>query len=408
VQSALWALGETVRPENAVSTWTLAPPEVIEQLVVRGEEFDQKDSSMALAFCSAVRRRAAEGWSMSAIHRIACYARDAADPRPNVMPVRSSISGEEVTDNLEMSALNCVRGAAIYTLGALMTHSTSAIDVCLEALRFAANDPHPSVRIAVQAATRGLLKAEPGEALTIFLASCGHEDDRVLASSECRRFLHSSWRSHWSELAPLFERMIDSQVPAASQLGAEFATAAWFYDNNLEDLFLRCEMGTAPQRLGVARVAAAACSEDEAPKAKTFGVLLNSLRDMDATVGEAATEVFLNDDFLSRAFAPEVAAAYARSGAFTARPETLVRALARNLLQAERYLEAIGVMAVRFGELTGPKLPWSLDSELTTLILALYESTEAAKIREACLDAFDALLRVSSPRIQHYLENLGR
>ena len=75
---------------------------------------------------------------------------------------------------------------------------------------------------------------------------------------------------------------------------------------------------------------------------------------------------------------------YARSAAFIAKPDALIDPLAEDPSQIGRFLEAIGVLAARFGELSGPKLPWDLDSKLTTLILGLYESTEDAEIRRAC------------------------
>jgi hypothetical protein len=247
----------------------------------------------------------------------------------------------------------------------------------------------------------------PAEAIAIFLNACAHEDDRVMASRECRSFLHLAWQDHTSDLKALFERMIGSKVKAAAELGAECATAAWLYERNLEPLFRRCENGTTAQRLGLTSVAAGACSHQQNPSAEVRALLTRSMNDPDATVSQAAADIFSHDAFLTRALAPEIAGIYAKSDAFVAHPKALIVPLAEDLAQAGRFQEAIGTMAIRFSELSGMQVPWDLESELTTVILSLYESTEDAKIRNACLDAFDALLHASSPRIQRHLDKLG-
>ncbi|HSS47934.1 MAG TPA: hypothetical protein VLX28_03205, partial [Thermoanaerobaculia bacterium] len=192
-----------------------------------------------------------------------------------------------------------------------------------------------------------------------------------------------------------------------AQLGAECTAAAWLYDGHLESLFRRCENGTTAQRVGVTTVAAKACSNQESPSAEARSILIRSMDDPDATVSQAAAEVFSHKAFFTKALAPDIATAYARSGAFIAHPKSLLRPLAEDLSQAGRFQGAIGIMASRFGELSGTQVPWDLESELTTVILSLYESTEDAKIRNVCLDAFDDLLRASSPRIQRHLDKLG-
>lgn len=406
VRAALWSAGDLSRPEDAVSAWELAPPQEIERLAAYGEMLDGAGESMGAPFCSAVHRRSAERWSPATIDRLARYAESAKDPEFDAMPVRTRGTDGEETDNLGISALNCVRGAAVYALGALSLEDAGTVERRLIALRLASQDSHPAVRIAVQGAARALIERMPNEALALFLAACDHDDDRVLASSECRRFLLIAWRLHIRELAPLFERMIESKVAAVAQLGAECATAAWLYDAQLKELFDRCENGSSPQRLGVARVAVEVCSDDGEPKADALELLTRFLGDQDSVVSHTAAEVFAREGFISKACAPVVAADYARSAAFIARPNAVVKALAREPSQVGRYLKAISVMAARFSELSGPKVPWNLDSELTTLILGLYESTGDIEIRDSCLDAFDALLRASSPRIQRYLDSL--
>ncbi|HVF60710.1 MAG TPA: hypothetical protein VNJ70_12965 [Thermoanaerobaculia bacterium] len=406
VRAALWAVGDSARPENAVPAWEPAPPSAIERLAAYGEELDGIQASMALPFCSAVRRRGAERWSPSTVDRLARYAESAKDPEAGAMPVRRRRAGGEETDDLGTSALNCTRGAAVYALGALSLEEAEGVERRLIALRSASQDPHPAVRIAVQGTARALWKMAPREAFTLFLAACGHDDDRVLASSECRYFLLMAWRKHLRELTPLFERMINSEVAAAAQLGAECVTAAWLYRAQLEELFRQCESGSCPQRVGVARVAVGACSSDGDPSEDALALLTRFLEDQDSAVSSTGAEVFSQEGFLAKGCAPAIAAGYARSAAFVACPDALVEALAKAPSQVGRFLDAISIMAARFAELSGPKVPWNLDSELTTLILGLYESTEDTEIRNACLDAFDALLRASSPRIQRYLDSL--
>src|SRR5262249_12930403 len=155
-------------------------------------------------------------------------------------------------------------------------------------------------------------------------------------------------------------------------------------------LFRLCQAGNPAQRKGVAVVGAVACSENGL--AEAIATLTLCFRDPDAEVSKTAARVFSRDGFLQSASAPKLGAEYARTGAFLEDPDALIDPVAEDLAQAPRFSDAIVTMASRIGELPRQNRPWDLESKLTTLILALYERTDDRSAREACLDAFDALL----------------
>lgn len=404
IRSALYALVDVSQPANAAPEWAPAAAEALERLVQRAEEFAGTDPSVARAFCWAVSRRPTDTWSASTVERLARYAESALDPEPSSLAVRNSIDGKEA-NHLESSALNSVRGAAVYALAAPSLEDSALQERRLSALRAASRDPHCAVRIATQGAARTLLRGNAQAAMELFLAASEHQDDRVLGSSEARQFLIRTWRDHQHVLEQLFRRMIASDVPAAAQLGAECVTAAWLFDGRLEELFRLCQSGNPAQRRGVVAVAVVACSDDE-PPAEAIATLMPLFGDRDVEVSNTAARVFSRARFLERASTPQVAAEYARTGAFLKDPDALIDPLAEDLAQAPRFGDAIAVVARRLGELPREKIPWDLESKLTTLILAVYERTDDHTAKEACLDAFDALLRASSPRIQKYLDRL--
>ncbi len=226
----------------------------------------------------------------------------------------------------------------------------------LRAFQVASGDPNGAVRVAVQAAARQLLIDDPQTAIELFLAASDHEDDRVLASSEARRFVDRVWREQLNALEPLLHRMIASDVAAAAQLGAELIAAAWLFDGRLGGLLRQCQTGNPSQRRGVAAVAAVACS-GEGIATEAIATLTPFFRDPDAEVRKMAAKVFSREGFLEHVSAPQIAAEYARSSAFLENPKVFINPLAEDLAQTPRFGDAIVVMAGRLASKLTPPRP---------------------------------------------------
>jgi hypothetical protein len=88
-------------------------------------------------------------------------------------------------------------------------------------------------------------------------------DDRLLATVHVYNFIRLLLRDHFDELRPTIERMLRSGAPDVAQSGARLAGLATLYHERAADLEREAATGNAPQRRGLAEVAAANVALEE-------------------------------------------------------------------------------------------------------------------------------------------------
>jgi hypothetical protein len=387
----LHAAAATSPPTTDATDWRPASDDEVRILV---EHVGYRENErIAAGMCWLMRQRHASLTTPQCLDLLCRYATD--HPHPAAGWVLSS--NRELDYDAE--SMNCTRGTAVGAIGQLLFAEPCQVGGFEPALRRAAGDAHPAVRVAAVEACLPVLNADRNLAVDLFLAACTGPDE-MLASRWVSEFVRYSLWSHHRELGPLLRRMAGSSVPTVANTGA-----AWLTVGSLDGRFPRDEIdglagGTPAQRTGVARAAAHNC-DDPADLARCVELLGRLVDDADEEVRKQAGEFVRRAGVLRSLDGRGLAAAFVAGREFGREPSGLVEALRRHpdsLIPLAPVIEAVCVRVA--GDLTDParrvKMQggYALD-RFVPLILRLYEQAEQTadgRLRAACLDWWDQLL----------------
>ena len=117
------------------------------------------------------------------------------------------------------------------------------------------------------------------------------DDLRVAASHNAVHFFNSGIKSHPEKLTPLIARMLKAPQADVAKEGAREVAARWLFEGYFEYEVENCLRGSAPQRKGLAQVAAHFVAEPEHfDKCKSIIVRLKD--DPEEDVRQALVPVF--------------------------------------------------------------------------------------------------------------------
>lgn len=369
--------------------WQPASHATLEELLLLPRVQELPD--YALRVCRILENYSHVHWSPEVLQVLVWTARQHPDPDP--------LDETSATQNLEIQAVECTRGVAGHTVAGLLFSQPGMVDDLVPAIESLVNDPHPAVRIAAVAACLPVLRIDDQRAVGWFLKACEGQES-ALSSNAVHQFLRYSLHSHCADLAPLIERMIESDLPEVSRAGAVWATAAHLQWGKLSNLFERCLPGSPAHRLGVARVTVEFFRE-QLEVVRTKNLLESLAEDPAPEVQEEIAQVFRKKEVLQR-FQPTdpFLASFAGSRAFQAHPSYLLYALEphASLLPFAPCILRVGrTFAGELAEAAGD-IRTGIAGDVHTLVpilLRLYEQSSKAgneEVHQACLDVWDQLL----------------
>ncbi len=380
--------------EGAPANWRSAPVDRIEDLL-RHIQDSLKERNIAWALCQLVRMRAAEHWSDWVLNLVRGFAE--SQPEPGDSPALETEEGEDIYIAVEES----VRGAAAEALMELLFEKRELTDTFIPTVEKLVSDPKPVIRVAAQGLCIPLLNVDRDMAVRLFLKSCDHPDDRVLAGTHINRFLMYTWNRHPSDLAPLLERMVESDNEEAAKMGAFWATAGQIGEGFYGELAVRCLDGSEAHRQGAAKAMAQLLRRPESKQAALSG-LLDLLHNSDEAAENEAADLLRQEEILESPDGPVLAGAYIRSSAMEDDPRDLFYGLGNFTGSLVPYASVLQEAVQRLG---GNLAPATRDFSsklsgaarlLPEILLRLYEQAEGQdliSVRNACLDAWDSLLR---------------
>lgn len=383
--------------EGATANWRPAPAERIEE-ILRHIQGSLKERYIAWAVCQLVRARTAESWSDWVLGLLRSYAE--SQPTPGDLPALEAGSGEEDTD-IDIAVEESVRGGAAETLAELLFERQELAEAFLPTIEKLASDPNPVMRVAAQGLCIPLLNVDRDRAVRLFLRSCDHTDDRVLAGTYTNQFLRYTWNRHPNKLAPLLERMVASDNEKAAERGAFWAAAGQFGESLYGDLATRCLAGTEAQRKGVAKALAKLLDRPES-KQTALRELVALLHSSDEAANYEVAGLLREEAILGSPEGPMLAEAYIRSSAMEDDPGDLFYGLKNFSGSLVPYAPTLLTAVERLG---GDLAPATRDLStrlsgavrlLPEILLRLYEQAEgpeSRQVRKTCLDAWDSLLR---------------
>ena len=162
----------------------------------------------------------------------------------------------------------------------------------------------------VQSCVVGTLRAmayhDDGSALALF-GRMDAGDERLLATIDVYEFIRSLLYDHFDELRVTIERMLRSDTQDVAHAGARLAGIASLHHERAIDLDREAAAGHAPQRRGLAEVAAANIAlSDSDCRAWCEERLVSFFNDTDEEVRKAAAICFLRLTDESRAIASKL------------------------------------------------------------------------------------------------------
>jgi hypothetical protein len=154
------------------------------------------------------------------------------------------------------NGINTTRGRAAEAMRDLIWRDAAYIPRLRDALERMVLDPSTCVRSCVAGTLRAVAYHDASLALALF-QRMDTEDDRLLATVHVYDFIRSLLPDHFDDFRPTIERMLRSGDADAAQAGARLAGLAALYHDRAADLDREAATGSAPQRRGLAEVAAA-------------------------------------------------------------------------------------------------------------------------------------------------------
>jgi hypothetical protein len=325
--------------EGAPADWSPAPVERIEELLyyIKGS---LNERYIAWAVCQLVRIRSSEAWSDWVINLLRGYAEYQLEPSD--LPAFEATQGEDFGLILQ----NSVRGAAAEALMKLLFEKPDLTESFLPMIEKLASDSNPVMRGAAQRLCLPLLNVDRTRAVQLFLQSCDHLDDRVLASDYTNHVLSYIWEEHPNDLAPLLDKMIDSDNEKAAERGAFWATVGHVVEGLYDGLAARCLAGSEAHRKGTVEAMGQLLLHWPESKQAALRGLLDLLHDSDKAASNEVADLLRRKEILG-------------SHDFSTGPSRALRLLPEILLRLYEQAE-------------GPEL---------------------RAVRNTCLDAWDSLLR---------------
>lgn len=208
--------------------------------------------------------------------------------------------------------------------------------------------------------------------------------------------------------------MVQSDVPDAARLGAQWVTADRYEYGRSFELYSKCADGTAVQRRGVARGRHGVLLWRDVDQEAVEAELLRLFSDDDEAVRQEASKAALDEKVLAAPVGPRLALAYVESDAFLDHPERLALTLERDGVDLSAYTDVVLAVASRFSEELAPRTRdmtsrlAGAGDRLSLVLLRLYDTALKAGDRgtaEKCLDAWDTLLERQVGRSESHLDH---
>ncbi|MDX2039414.1 MAG: hypothetical protein SFX72_22400 [Isosphaeraceae bacterium] len=395
------------KPPNETSDDSTREEATIAQIesIIRRFAFLEETREFAMSVCRVIRERHDCDWRDDIVQLLSRLATDHADPLsgPDAVTRARNLDPEGesgVWSDVELTSINCVRGAAAGAIKALLFDQPNRLGMLQAAVDSLVDDPHAAVRAAAVGLALPIYNIDRAKAVDVFLRACEHPDDQVLTAYDLRRFLGYTILEFAETLRPLIDRMVNSKLGNVAKLGAAWAALGWVHRGHFDDIMSDRAERTRWQRVGVAEALANAVSEghDSSDVLERLQALFD---DSEKEVRDAASGVFRVASFFDRvSSAPSVADAFLGSEALDDNVDDLLHGLEEFSGSLKPYSSVICGLADRFA---GPLASEARDyrtrrpldaGQLAKVLLRLYEQSEDdRKLRRRCLDAWDVLLR---------------
>jgi hypothetical protein len=359
--------------------------------------------------CAPIAKLAKQEIPEDILDIVAWYATE--DPNPTEELWRESPEDKTVYYGGDMvtTAINSVRGTAAGAIAELTWNSPDRFARFLPQIKALIQDRIVAVRSEAVRILLGQLNHESDQAVTMFLTLCGTDEDRLLGTHHVTRFIQYASPSHYTELRPLFERMVQSQYSEVRQAGARLNALAHFQSTEAVDLVEQClKSEDVHVRKGCAEVAAANL-QHEVCAPFCHRTLPQFFNDPDKDIRDIAASFLreLEGDELSSV--TDLVKLFFESPAFGENTDDLVYALERSTSHLPELTFNVCERLLNLANSDNPSHHLFHDtSTLTKLLIRIYRQTGNEELQEQCLDLMDNMLRADIWDITSELQEYDR
>ncbi len=337
------------------------------------------------------------------------YAMEDPDPDKDTWRIESLPGGQPYYGgSIDTAGMNSTRGAAALVIGDLLAADVSYSPHFLPTIELLIHDPIVSVRACAIKALMALAMIDREQA-AVWLAETCQSDEQLLSSDYVHRLLRPLLITHFELLLPVLERMISSSGEAISTTGASIATLVALAIPEAQYLVATCLVGSAAQRLGVARIYAA--------NIKLYGrqyqsQLVELFSDLDPQVRSEAASCFHDlsgNDLLE---IEEIVSGFIASEGLNSDPTHLVYALGNTTAKLPDVVCMLCERLLATVEITNDyqardQYAMQADS-LIALLLRVYSQTMDPSVQNRCLNVLDRIAIQGFPRIDRALIDYER
>ena len=211
--------------------------------------------------CEPIAGRAKDDVPPEAFDLVAWYATEDSDPqqeswRTQVTPQITPEAEYYYAGDILTNGINTSRGRAAQAVARLVEGDHQRTAYFQPALEKMVQDPSIAVRSCVAQVLIAVLRFDRDLAVELFRKLCSTEDS-LLHTPYIERFMYFALHTHFQELVPILERMVNSGIPHVASAGARQACLAALDLPEASALAGICLSGSESQRVGAAQVMSA-------------------------------------------------------------------------------------------------------------------------------------------------------
>ena len=364
--------------------------------------------------CEPIAGLAKDNVPPEALDLVARYATEDPDPqqelwRTQVTPQIAPEAEYYYRGDILTNGINTSRGRAAQALARLIESDHRRIEYFQSALEKMVQDPSIAVRSCVAQALIAVLRFDRDLAVGLFRQLCNTED-ALLRTPFIERFMYFALQTHFQELAPILDRMVNSELPDVASTGARQACLAALDLPEAVAIADRCLSGSESQRVGAAQVMAA---NIKVATCRSFceDALVSLFNDPSEKVRAEAANCFRRfeeDDLMGY---EHLIAQFVLSDAFAKNRFPLLIALERTtaklpevtLSACKRFIDVAGLAA---GDIS-TREAGDADTVIK-LTLRTYQQSSDDTIQARSLDLVDKLMELGAYGIHDALEEVDR
>lgn len=362
------------------------------------------DSEVAKAYCRLVGSFPNHPWPDAILDSVCRYAIDHGDPTSGdyFYCTKSDSAGAMRPDALA-SSLNTVRSLGVRAIQSLVHAQPRLLPRFAPSIERVVLDRHPVVGIAAMGVCLSVLNCDAERAMPLLVRACEHADDIALETMDLGHFIACARFDHLETLRPILRRMCKSTVDGVAELGAGWVVGIALDQGRMDDERESCLAGTVAQRRGAAKTAVGWFPHDDVTDG-CVRLLKRLFHDPSGEVRQVAARFLYEWKGLTPAEV-ECLADYVDSPAFDDQPEMLFEVLQKHtgalLPLINPILTAchkLADKAASVGAEAAPRFGWQFKI-IPPILLRAYEQAEEQRqgaARDACLDAWDALLEAGA------------